>query len=214
MKGGKWRQERPRTSQNGDHEGRQMKGDKWRQEQPRADHNGDHEGRQMKGGKWRQEQPRAGQNGDHEGRQMKAGAAKSRPEWRSCRGTNEGRQMKAGAAKSRPEWRSQSETNQGRLGGSGRDFGDQQPYLWEVRTPIASSYLGKKPGEEGKPKKKRIETFSWRGVWGRAQRLPPMAFEAGTEQKRKATEFCKDVSDEWHIGRCKAGEGGSTKTKV
>ena len=55
--------------------------------------------------------------------------------------TNEGRQMKAGTAKSRPEWRSQRE---GRLGGSGRDFGDQQPNLWEVRTPIASSYLGKK----------------------------------------------------------------------
>ena len=65
--------------------------------------------------------PRAGQNGDHEGRQMKAGTAKSRPEWRS-----------------------QRETNEGRLGGSGRDFGDQQPNLWEVRTPIASSYLGKK----------------------------------------------------------------------
>ena len=51
--------------------------------------------------------------------------------------------MKAGAAKSRPEWTSCRETNEGRLGGSGRDFGDQQPNLWEVRTPIASSYLGK-----------------------------------------------------------------------
>ena len=85
---------------------------------------------------------------------MKAGAAKSRPEWRSRRETNEkkletnegrssqeqarmeimqetneGRQMKAGAAKSRPEWTSQRETNEGRLGGSGRDFGDQQPNL-------------------------------------------------------------------------------------
>ena len=76
------------------------------------------EGGQMKGDKRRQEQPRAGQNGDHAGRQMKAGAAKSRPEWRSRR-----------------------ETNEGRLGGSSRDFGDQ-PNLWEVRTPIASSYLG------------------------------------------------------------------------
>ena len=28
---------------------------------------------------------------------------------------------------------------------SGSDFGNQQPNLWEVRTPIASSYLGKKP---------------------------------------------------------------------
>ena len=72
-----------------------------------------------------------------------AAAPNSRPEWRSCRETNEGRQMKAGA-KSRPEWRSQRETNEGRLGGSGRDFGDQQPNLWEVRTPISSSYLGKK----------------------------------------------------------------------
>ena len=68
---------------------------------------------------------------------MKAGAAKSRPEWRaksrpewrSRRETNEGRQMKAGAAKSRPEWKSQRETNKGRLGGSGRDFGDQQANL-------------------------------------------------------------------------------------
>ena len=65
----------------------------------------------------------------NEGRQMKAGVAKSRPEWRSCRETNEGRQMKARAAKSRPEWRSQRGTNEGRLGGSGRDFGDQQPNL-------------------------------------------------------------------------------------
>ena len=83
----------------------------------------------MKGDKRRQERPRAGQNGDHEGGQLKAGAAKSRPEWRSRRETNEGRQMKAGAAKSRPKWRSRRETNEGRLGGSGRDFGDQQPNL-------------------------------------------------------------------------------------
>ena len=40
-------------------------------------------------------------------------------------GDHEGRQMKG-------DW-----------GGSGRDFGDQQPNLWEVRTPIASSYLVK-----------------------------------------------------------------------
>ena len=58
---------------------------------------------------------------------MKAGAA--RPEWRSRRGANEGRQMKAGAAKSRPKQRSCRETNEGRLGGSSRDFGDQQPNL-------------------------------------------------------------------------------------
>ena len=72
------------------------------------------------------ERPRAGQNGDH-GRE-----------------TNEGRQMKAGAAKSRPEWRSRRETNEGRLAISSKNFGDQQPNLWEVRTPIASSYLGNK----------------------------------------------------------------------
>ena len=65
----------------------------------------------------------------NKGRQMKAGAAKSRPGWRSCRETNEGRHMKAGAAKSRPEWRSQRETNEGRRGGSGSDFGDQQPNI-------------------------------------------------------------------------------------
>ena len=67
MKGDKWRQERPRAGQNGDHEGRQMQGDKWKQEQPRAGQNGDHAGGQMKGDKWRQGQPRAGQNGDQEG---------------------------------------------------------------------------------------------------------------------------------------------------
>ena len=31
---------------------------------------------------------------------------------------------------------------------SGSDFGNQQPNLWEVRTPIASSYLGKKTEEK------------------------------------------------------------------
>ena len=165
-KGDKWKQEQPRAGQNGDHKGGQIEGNKWRQERPRAGQNGDHEGRQMKAGaaksrpEWRSRretkegrQMKAGaaksrpewrsQRETKEGRQMKAGAAKSRPEWRSQRETNEGRQMKAGAAKSRPEWRSCREANEGRPGGSGRDFGDQQPSLWEVRTPIASSYLWK-----------------------------------------------------------------------
>ena len=123
------------------------------------------EGRQMKAGAAKSRLEWSSRRETNEGRQMKAGAAKSRPEWRSCRETNEGRsgqeqarmeimqgdkwretnegrQMKAGAAKSRPEWRSCRETNEGRLGGSGRDFGDQQPNLWGIRTPIASSYLG------------------------------------------------------------------------
>ena len=68
-----------------------------------------------KGDKWRQEQLRAGQNGDHKGRQMK----QARKE------TMQG-----------DKWR---ETRWQR-----QDFGDQQPNLWEVRTPIASSYLGNK----------------------------------------------------------------------
>ena len=41
-----------------------------------------------------------------------------------------GRQMKG------DKWRRETR--------SGSDFGNQQPNLWEVRTPIASSYLGKK----------------------------------------------------------------------
>ena len=150
-KGDKWRQEQLRAAQNGDHAGRQMKGDKWRQERPRAGQNGDHGGRQMKAGPaksrpewrsrretnegtqiWKQEQPRAGQNGDHEGRHMKAGGAKSRREWRSRREINEAGQSGDHAGRQWRETRWQRQV-----------FGDQQSNLWEVRTPIASSYLGK-----------------------------------------------------------------------
>ena len=153
MKGDEWRQEQPRAGQNGDHAGRQMKAGAWRSQRETNEgrqtkagvaksrpewrsRRGTNEGRQMKAGaegdKWRQERPRAGQNGDHAGRQMN--------------GDHAGRQMKAGAAKSRPEWRSQRETNEGRLGGSGRDFGDQQPKLWEVRTPNSFQLSGEKIG--------------------------------------------------------------------
>ena len=150
----------------------------------------------MKGDKRtrRQGQPRAGQNGDHAGRQMKgdkvAAAAKSRPEWRSCNKTNEGRQ--GGRLKSSPEWRSCRETNEGRQGGRGsqeqprmeimqgdkwrktrRPFGDQQRNLWEVRTPLASSYLGNKLGDKRKimlpeqpPLAKEWEPLTGKPVWG------------------------------------------------
>ena len=137
-KGDKWRE----TNQ-GQEQARMeiMQGDKWREWRSRRETN---EGKQMKAGAAKSRPEWRSRRETNEGRQMKAGAAKSRPEWRSCRKTNEGRQVKAGAAKSRPEWRSQTKTNEGRLGGSGRDFGDQQPNLWEVKTPIASSYPGKK----------------------------------------------------------------------
>ena len=123
-----WRSCRETNEGRGSQEQARMeitKGDKWRE--TNEGRSGQEQARMeiTKGDKWRQEQPRAGQNGDRAERQMKgdkaAEAAKSRPEWRSCR-----------------------ETNEGRLGGSGSDFGDQQLSLWEVRTPIASSSLGKK----------------------------------------------------------------------
>ena len=75
-----------------------------------------------------------------------AAAANSSPEWRSWRETDLGDKA-AAAAKSSPEWRSWRETSLGEKAAASRpfgDFGDQQPSHWEVRTPIASSYLVKK----------------------------------------------------------------------
>ena len=138
--------EQPRIAQNRDQEGTQMKGDKaaaaaksgpeWRS--CRETNEGRQSGSQeqarmeiMQGDKWRetrrQGRPRAAQNAQGD-------------KWRETRrqrqpriaqnGDQEGTQMKGdkAAAASRP------------FG----DCGDQQPSLWEVRTPIASSYLGKK----------------------------------------------------------------------
>ena len=47
-----------------------------------------------------------------------------------------------------------------------------------------------------KAKEKRVESFSWRGVGGRAQRLPPWRSKLGRSKKRKETEDCTDVLDE------------------
>ena len=44
-------------------------------------------------------------------------------------------------------------------------------------------------------KEKRVESFSWRGVGGRAQSLPP-PWRSKLGQTRKETEDCTEVSDE------------------
>ena len=151
-----WRSCRETNGGRGSQEQARMeitKGDKWRETNAAKSRpewrsrRGTNEGRQMKAGAAKSRPEWRSRRETNEGRQMKAGAAKSRPEWRSRRETNEGRQMKAGAAKSRPEWRSQRGTTKGDKWRETRwqrqSFGDQQPNLWEVRTPIASSYLGK-----------------------------------------------------------------------
>ena len=86
----------------------------------------------MKGDKWRetrrQRQPRA--------------------EWRSWKETNEGRQGGSGSQE-QPRMERDHEERQmkgDKAAAASRpfgDFGDQQPSHWEVRTPMASSYLGK-----------------------------------------------------------------------
>ena len=60
--------------------------------------------------------------------------------WRK---TNEGRQMKKGDFGNQHAGRQMKGDKWRRETRSGSDFGNQQPNLWEVRTPIASSYLGK-----------------------------------------------------------------------
>ena len=110
------------------HAGRQRKGDKWRG----GDFGNQHAGRQVKGDKWRRETRSGSDFGNqHAGRQMKGD--KWRRETRS--GSDFGNQH-AGRQMKGDKWRRENR--------SGSDFGNQQPNLWEVRTPIASSYLGKK----------------------------------------------------------------------
>ena len=79
-------------------------------------------------------QPRAGQNGDQEGRQMKG---------------DEGRQGGSGSQE-QPRMEIMKGDKAAAASGPFSDFGDQQPSYWEVRTPIASSYLG----NEGRQMKK------------------------------------------------------------
>ena len=138
MKGDNWR--------GGDfgnqHAGRQRKGDKWRG----GDFGNQHAGRQMKEDKWRREILEISMQGDkwretnEEGRLGAAAISvismqgdKWRRETRS--GSDFGNQH-AGRQMKGDKWRRETR--------SGSDFGNQQPNLWEVRTPIASSYLGKK----------------------------------------------------------------------
>ena len=65
-------------------------------------------------------------------------------DWESaCRETKEGRQMKKGDFGNQHAGRQMKGDTWRRETRSGSDFGNQQPNLWEVRTPIASSYLGK-----------------------------------------------------------------------
>ena len=159
MKGNKWRETRrqrqPRAAQNGDHEGRQgnsgsqqqprmeiMKGDKWREMKgdnaaaaswPFSDFGDQH------GSHWELRTPIASSYlGNEEGRLGMAAISvismqgdKWRRETRS--GSDFGNQH-AGRQMKGDKWRRETR--------SGSDFGNQQPNLWEVRTPIASSYLG------------------------------------------------------------------------
>ena len=121
----RWFWESARRERN---EGRQMKkGDFGNQHAGTA-------GRQMKGDKWRRETRSGSDFGNqHAGRQMKGD--KWRRETRS--GSDFGNQH-AGRQMKGDKWRRETR--------SGSVFGNQQPNLWEVRTPIASSYLGKNQG--------------------------------------------------------------------
>ena len=133
MQGDQWRRETRSGSDFGNqHAGRQMKGDKRRREtRSGSDFGNQHAGRQMKGDKWRRETRSGSDFGNqHAGRQMKGD--KRRRETRS--GSDFGNQH-AGRQMKGDKWRRETR--------SGSDFGNQQPNLWEVRTPMASSYLGK-----------------------------------------------------------------------
>ena len=68
----------------------------------------------------------------------------------------------------------QMETNEGRLGGSGRDFGDQQPNLWEVRTPNSFQLSGEqKPSQNPKQKNRQTVTKNIETTIKQHQPKPP-----------------------------------------
>ena len=96
----------------------------------------------------------------YEGRQMEgdkaAAAAKSSPKWRSWRETYEGRQGNSGNQQQPrmeimkgDKWREMKGDNAAAASSPFSDFGDQHGSHWEVRTPIASSYLGNEEGRLG-----------------------------------------------------------------
>ena len=159
MKGDKWRRgARSGSGFGNQHAGRQMKGDnwrrgflgictqgnKWRETYEEAGIFRISIQGQTKGDKWRRvilepacretkwrRETRSGSDfgNQHAGKQMEG--AKWRRETRS--GGDFGDQH-AGRHMKGDKWRRETR--------SGNDFGNQQPNLWEVRTPIASSYLG------------------------------------------------------------------------
>ena len=88
-----------------------------------------------------------------------------------------GRQMKG------DKWRRETR--------SGSDFGNQQPNLWEVRTPIASSYLGKK----GRTSLSLLFPLPWesRSVPGAFKTLMSWADEYRTMQVRANAETKADA---------------------
>ena len=118
MKGDKWRREILGIS---------MQGDKWRETTEEAVILGI----SMQGDKGRETRSGSDFGNQHAGRQMKGD--KWRRETRS--GSDFGNQH-AGRQMKGDKWRRETR--------SGSDFGNQQPNLWEVRTPIASSYLENK----------------------------------------------------------------------
>ena len=162
MKGDKWRKTRrqphPTAGQNGEHEGKQMKGDKaaaaaksrpeWRscRETSEGRQGGSGSQEHMKGDKWREMKgdkaiasrpfsdfgDRQPSHLGNEGRQGGSGSQERQPR-ADQNGDMEGRQMKGDKG-----------DKAAAASGPFRDCGDQQPNLWEVKTPIASSYLGKK----------------------------------------------------------------------
>ena len=146
------RQRQPRAAQKGNRERRHAWETRQRKSSPETKN---HEGRQA----WetrRQEQPRREiTKGDlslgdkaavaKSSPDKAAAAAKSSPEGKSWRETILGDKA-AAATKSSPEGKSRRETCLGDKAAATSspygDFGNQQPSHWEVRTPIASSFLG------------------------------------------------------------------------
>ena len=188
MKGNKWRETlkaaaaaNTTAAQNREHEGRELKGDK-------AAAKSSPEWRSSRETTWRgtrrQRQPRAGQNGDHEGRLNEGRQGGSGSQWRSGRGTNEGRQGGSGI------------TTIWRLWG-------QQPCLWEIKTPIASSSLGNegRQGGSGSQEQARMEIMKgnkWRETRRHRQ---PRAGQNGDHEGRLNEGRQGGSGSQWRSGR-------------
>ena len=173
-----------------------MKGDKWRREtRSGSDFGNQHAGRQTKGDKWRRETRSGSDFGNqHAGRQMKGD--KWRRETRS--GSDFGNQH-AGRQMKGDKWRRETR--------SGSDFGNQQPNVWEVRTPIASSFLG---NEEGRLGAAAISVISMQGDKWRRETRPGSDFgnqHAGRQMKgdkwrretRSGSDFGNQQPNLWEV---------------